>query len=104
MTKEGIKKLARLDKKAEGFWQTLGDAGKILLGALVVLTAGGGFAAGTLYSRATAPRQTDSDNVTKQYQIQRLKNDITKQKALLNRQSVIYDDLQKPKKSVYGIV
>lgn len=104
MTKKNINKLARLDKKAFDLFGLTQQAAKVTLAAIAVLAAGGGFATGFMYSRATAPRQSDTANVTKQYQVQRLKNDIAKQKALLARQSTIYDDQQQPKKSVYGIV
>ena len=104
MTRDGIIKLAKLDKKALNIFGLAGDAAKLALCATAVLLAGGGFAAGALYSRATAPRQSDIQNVTKQYQVQRLKNDLAKQRALLQRQKHIYDDQTKPKKSVYGIV
>ena len=105
MTKEGIKKFARLNKKAQNsIFSALGDLGTLALCTIAALVAGGGFASGVLYSRATAPRQSDAQNVTRQYQVQRLKNDVKKQQALLNRQKYIYDDKEQPKKSVYGIV
>lgn len=102
MTRDGIKKLAAMQKQS--LWSIVEKLGSMAIVGLAVLTGGAGFLAGSLYSKATAPRKSDMANVTKQYQVQRLKSDIQKQRALLARQSRIYDDKEQPKKSVYGIV
>ena len=105
MTKQGIKKLATMHKLAQGgFWGTAQKLGGLTLAVLALAVVSTGFAGGMLYSKFTAPRKTDMDNVTKQYQVARLKSDIQKQKALLSRQQNIYDDKEQPKKSVYGLV
>lgn len=87
-----------------GFWGTLSQGAKLIVGAMALLTVGVGFAGGAAYSKYTQPNKTDLQNVIKQYQVQRLKGDIQKQKALLARQQNIYDDKEQPKKSVYGLV
>lgn len=103
MTRQGIIKLAKVQKKA-AFWEQIQKLSGATLIALTAAVTGTGFLGGMLLGKYTAPRKTDIQNVTKQYQVARLKSDIQKQKALLARQQRIYSDKQKPKKSVYGIV
>lgn len=104
MTKDGIIKLASINKQANTFYSTITDLSSVALVALALAAGGSGFLSGVLYSRATAPRKTDIQNSAKQYQVARLQSDLAKQKALLNRETQIYDDKAQPKKSVYGIV
>ena len=102
MTRQGIRKLAKLDKKS--FWQQIGKIGGATLIAAAAIIAGTGFLGGVAAEKIAAPRKTDMQNSIKQYQVARLRGDLQKQKALLARQQRIYDDKQQPKKSVYGIV
>lgn len=105
MTKDGIIKLAGLNKQAGGLWQDLTAAGKVGIILAAIGIGGVGFSAGMAASRITAPRASDLDNIARQYRIARLRSDLEKQDALLDREQVMYNQTQnKPKKSVYGIV
>ena len=100
MTRNGIYKMARVQKKADGLCDSAAFLGTLVALGITIPS----FGAGWVLGKTTAPRDTDIGNLQKQYRLARLQNDkrqlLTRQAQINSKLSAAPDD----KKSVYGLV